>query len=38
MLHDGQATLIRPRRTIADLWSDELVPTFTPPPSFTSPG
>ncbi len=27
MLHDGIATLIRPRPPVADLWSDETVPT-----------
>jgi diaminopimelate decarboxylase len=27
MVHDGRATLIRPRQAVADLWSDEIVPT-----------
>jgi len=29
MVHDGKASLIRPRQAVADLWSDETVPTFT---------
>jgi diaminopimelate decarboxylase len=28
MVHDGMASLIRPRQAVADLWSDEIVPTL----------
>jgi diaminopimelate decarboxylase len=30
MVHDGVASLIRPRQAVADLWSDEIVPGFHP--------
>jgi diaminopimelate decarboxylase len=30
MVHDGVATVIRPRQAVTDLWSDEIVPALRP--------